>query len=173
LSASGPTAFVESFPFIATPACHTLILGSMPGVVSLAHQQYYAHPRNTFWPIASELLGIDGDSDYALRTQMLATAGFGLWDVLQACIRPGSLDASIDTASIVPNDIAAFIAKHPALRRICFNGATAARLFRRHVQPGLAPQAQPIEYLALPSTSPAHAAMRHAEKLRLWRALLQ
>lgn len=170
---SGSTALVESFPFIATPACHTLILGSMPGVASLARQQYYAHPRNAFWPIISELLEIGVDSDYAVRTQALATAGLGLWDVLKACIRPGSLDASIDTASIVPNDFPAFIADHPALRRICFNGATAARLFRRHVQPVLGPQAEPIEYLALPSTSPAHAAMRHAEKLRLWRALLR
>lgn len=163
-------AFVESFPAIAGAGCHTLILGSMPGVASLARQQYYAHPRNAFWPIMTELLGIDAGSDYAARTAALAAAGFGLWDVLKACVRPGSLDAAIETTSIVPNDIAAFAIAHPALRRICLNGGTAARLFRRHIEPRL--EIPTLEIIALPSTSPAHAGMPYAEKLRCWSVLI-
>jgi hypoxanthine-DNA glycosylase len=164
-------AFVESFPYIATPACHTLILGSMPGVASLARQQYYAHPRNAFWPIMVELLAMDPRADYATRTAALAEAGFALWDVLKACIRPGSLDTSIDASSIVPNDIAAFVATHPELRRIACNGGKAAQLFQRHLLPLLDSTARPIEIIALPSTSPAHAGMPYAEKLRRWSVL--
>lgn len=146
----------------------------MPGVVSLSRQQYYAHPRNAFWPIMTELLGVARDSDYATRTSALAAAGFGLWDVLQACIRPGSLDTSIETASIVPNDIVAFVATHPELRRIACNGGKAAQLFRRHVLPLLdAATADPLEFIALPSTSPAHAGMPYAEKLRKWSVLTE
>lgn len=161
---------VESFPYIAGADCHTLILGTMPGAVSLAQQQYYAHPRNAFWPIIGEIFGIDPRSDYANRIAQLAAKNIAVWDVLQACIRKGSLDAAIEPASIVANDFAAFLTEHRSIQRICFNGATAAKLFRRHIQPTL--KAYPsIVYLALPSTSPAHAGMPYAEKLNAWRAI--
>lgn len=165
-------ALVESFPFIAAPHSHTLILGTMPGIASLTQQQYYAHPRNAFWPIMGELLAFDPRADYATRTAALAAAGYALWDVLKACVRPGSLDTSIEPASIVPNDIAAFVAAHPALHRIACNGGKSVQLFRRHVAPLLAADARQLEFIALPSTSPAHAGMPYAEKLRRWRAAL-
>lgn len=163
---------IESFPAIETADCHTLILGSMPGVASLARQQYYAHPRNAFWPIMMELLAIDATADYETRINILAANGFALWDVLKACIRPGSLDAAIETASIVPNDIATLLERQRGIRRIFFNGGTAARLYRRHVQPALGAVNDHIEYVALPSTSPANAGMRYVDKLQAWQAVL-
>jgi hypoxanthine-DNA glycosylase len=162
---------IESFPPIAAANCHTLILGSMPGVMSLAAHQYYAHPRNAFWPIVTEILAIDPNSDYATKTKKLAEMSIALWDVLKSCVREGSLDAAIEPASIIANDIPMFLNEHRTIRRIAFNGGTAAKLFRRHVQPLLDTDKNHIEYLALPSTSPAHASMRHAEKLRAWQAI--
>ena len=32
-----------------------MIIGSMPGEVSLQRQQYYAHPQNNFWKFMSVL----------------------------------------------------------------------------------------------------------------------
>ncbi len=90
--------------------------------------------------------------------------------MLQACERPGSLDADIRADTLVPNDFAAFLQAHPRLIRICFNGGKAASLYRRHVLPGL-PSA-PLQYLALPSTSPAHAAASFDNKLAAWREAL-
>lgn len=169
---AGAGVVIESFAAIAAPHSHTLILGTMPGVASLRHRQYYAHPRNAFWPIMAELLAFDPGADYATRTGALTAAGFAVWDVLKACIRPGSLDTAIDATSIVPNDIAAFAADHPALRRIACNGGKSAQLFRRHLQPQLERAGRRIEFIALPSTSPAHAGMPYAEKLRIWHAAL-
>ena len=73
-----------------------LILGSFPGAASLAAQQYYAHPRNQLWPILSVLTGEDLVAlAYEARLPRLLAHGFGLWDVLGACEREGSLDSAI------------------------------------------------------------------------------
>ncbi|MBB5209550.1 DNA-deoxyinosine glycosylase [Chiayiivirga flava] len=160
----------RSFPPIAARHAHTLILGSMPGRDSLRAVRYYAHARNAFWPIVLTLLDAPPDLDYDARIALLRERGFALWDVLAECVRPGSLDASIDPASIVPNDIAGFLARHPHIGRIALNGGSAAALFRRHIAPMLPPD-RDIEIILLPSTSPAHAGMPFAAKLDAWRVI--
>lgn len=158
---------VRSFPPIADPSARTLILGSMPGVQSLAANRYYAHPRNAFWPIMAALIGFDLDASYERRAQALMQSGFALWDVLEACVRPGSLDSAIETGSRVANDFQTFFAKHPALERVCFNGAEAERSFRVFALPGLGIPA--LHFVRLPSTSPAYT-LPFQQKLAAWRA---
>jgi hypoxanthine-DNA glycosylase len=160
------------FPPIARADARVLVLGSLPGQVSLARQQYYAQPRNAFWKIAGELFGFDPALDYAGRQRRLVAQRVALWDVCAAAVRPGSLDARILRASVVPNDFAAFLAAHRRIRRICFNGATAASLFERLVWPTLPASLQDLPRIRLPSTSPAHAGMSHAHKLAAWRRAL-
>lgn len=161
---------VHGFPAIANPDSRVLILGTMPGKVSLREQQYYAHPRNLFWKITAEILGFDAESAYPVRVSSLAARGIALWDVLQSCTRESSLDSDIETSSIVPNDFRRFFATYPQIRRVCFNGAKAAVLFSRHVQPHLQHATQ-VEYLRLPSTSPANASIPRVEKVRAWGAI--
>lgn len=154
------------FAPVSGPGARVLVLGSLPGVRSLRDGEYFAHPRNAFWDIVEELLGIPRALPYAERTARLVEARVALWDVLHSSIRPGSLDTSIDLQSAEPNDFAAFFASQPGLRLVAFNGRKAAELFERLVRPGLAPVPPPCE--TLPSTSPAHAAMPYREKLRRW-----
>lgn len=163
---------VSGFPPASRPDARVLVLGTMPGVASLNAVRYYAHPRNAFWPIAAALLGFDAALPYASRIDALNDAGVALWDVLAACERPGSLDAAIDARSAQANDFAGFLAAHPRITRICFNGGSAQALFRRHVLPVLSRTHPAMEYAALPSTSPAHAAMPFAAKLDAWRAVV-
>ena len=158
----------RSFPPIAEPDARILILGSMPGQASLAAGQYYAHPRNAFWPIMATLLGFDAALDYRARTRALAAAGIALWDVLHSCRRPGSLDASIEAESLVVNDLAGFLAGQHAIGHIFFNGSAAEKLFRKHL--GTDPGVARLHLTRLPSTSPAHAALNFAQKLAAWRA---
>lgn len=164
---------VRSFPPIARPDAHVLILGSIPGVASLAAGQYYAHPRNAFWPIMGALFGADPVVAYGKRVACLKRHGIAVWDVLKHCEREGSLDADIRTDSLQANDFAGFLRTHPRIARVVFNGATAQRLYQREVLPTLSGVARNLPGLRMPSTSPAYAAMDFATKLEAWRAALQ
>jgi hypoxanthine-DNA glycosylase len=160
----------KGFPPVEGSEARLLILGSLPGQVSLARAQYYAQTRNAFWPIMGLLFGAAPELPYEERLARLVARGVALWDVCAEGRRPGSLDQKIDHASVAPNDFAAFLAAHRRLGLIAFNGATAATLFRRKVAPTLpAPVPRTVQ---LPSTSPAHAAMPLERKLDLWRAAL-
>lgn len=162
----------RSFPPIADHRAKILILGSMPGVKSLEQQQYYAHPRNAFWPVMSALFGIDLTLDYDKRCQLLVDSEIAVWDVLQACQRQGSLDQAINTASMVANDFYLFLQHHPAITKIVFNGAKAEQVFKRLVLPTLTESQKTIARLLLPSTSPAHASRSFDDKLAVWRQAL-
>jgi len=162
----------RGFGPVATPAARVLVLGSLPGAESLRRREYYAQPRNAFWTILGAIAGAHPALPYAARLARLGDAGIALWDVCAAARRRGSLDADIERDSVVANDFAAFFAAHPAIRAICFNGRTAALLYRRHVLPGLPAGSASLPRLELPSTSPAHAAMSLADKTAHWRRAL-
>lgn len=162
-------ARIRSFAPVAAPNARILILGSMPGAESLRARQYYAHPRNAFWPIMGELAGAAPALPYARRIEALERAGIALWDVLQSCTRTGSLDAGIDDDSVVANDFRRFFLHHRGIRQVFFNGAKAEACYRAHVLPGI--DRGPPGYRRLPSTSPAHAALSWRQKLAAWREI--
>jgi hypoxanthine-DNA glycosylase len=157
---------VRSFPPIENIHAKVLILGSMPGKASLRAGQYYAHPRNAFWPIMGELVGADPSLPYEARIEKLKSAGIALWDVLAACVRDGSLDADIIEASIVANDFNTFLLTHADITQVFFNGAMAEKCFLNYVRPLLEPK--PLVFQRLPSTSPAHASKTYQQKLEAW-----
>ncbi len=163
---------VHSFPPEVDPSCRVLILGSMPGKVSLRAGEYYAHPRNLFWRFMEELFEIDPSAPYARRVARLRDCGVGLWDVLKSCTRETSLDSDIVPSSIVPNDFARLFRECPRVRTVCFNGTKAASAFGRHVLPGLH-DLDGIAFLPLPSTSPANASIPLARKLSDWRVVAE
>lgn len=143
-----------------------LILGSLPGDASLKAAQYYAHPRNAFWPVMAALLDAPDlpALPYAQRLQMLLAHHVGVWDAVASCQRDGSLDTAIVDA--LPSDLPALLRRLPALRAIGCNGALAHKETVALVgDPGL-----PV--LRLPSTSPAHAGRSLADKIVAWREAL-
>ena len=162
---------LKGFPPIADRRARVLVLGSMPSEASLAAGQYYAFRHNQFWRIAGEICGFDADAPYARRKAALKRRRIALWDVVASCVRPGSLDASIRDDSIRANEFTVFLARHPGIRRVCFNGRKAESAWRRHVEPRL-PRSLALEYRLLPSTSPAHAGMGYRSKLRVWRSAI-
>jgi hypoxanthine-DNA glycosylase len=154
------------------PVARVLILGSFPGARSLVEQRYYANPQNRFWRSVAPVCGLEPDAPYESRIAALNQAGIGLWDVLGACERRGSLDQSIVPGSEEPNDLGAVVEAHPELRAILLNGASVARLFHRHQVPRPFWDDLGVEIRILPSTSPAHARMRPEAVSREWREAL-
>lgn len=159
----------RSFPPVTGAHPRVLILGSLPGEESLRQRQYYAHPRNAFWPIMGELFGFDPALSYPERLEAVKAVGIALWDTIGAGRRKGSLDGNIRDAE--PNPITALLAEHPSIGLIVCNGGksfaqlkkSAPELFGR---PGLR-----IE--RLPSTSPAAAMYRYEEKRDAWRVVAE
>jgi len=162
---------VFCFEPVEDAASTVLILGSMPGKVSLATGQYYAHPRNVFWTIMGELSGAHPGVPYRDRLKILRCSRIALWDVLGSCVRTGSLDSRIETDSVAPNDFKSFFLAHPNITQVFFNGAKAEQCFMKYVRPSLEPA--PLQYQRLPSTSPANAGISYAQKLLAWRSVIQ
>jgi len=164
---------VRSFDPAAGRDPRILILGSMPGAESLLRQEYYAHPRNAFWPIMGSLVGAGTALPYSERLEKMTTAGLALWDVLASCRREGSLDGGILRDSEEPNPVGRFLEARPSIAVVAFNGRKAEEAFRRHILPELSGETiGRLTLVVLPSTSPAHAGRNFSEKLEAWRAVV-
>lgn len=150
---------------VLAPHTRLIVLGSFPSVASLAAQQYYAHPRNHFWPLLGALWGIDLRAlPYAERLAVVRERGLGIWDVYARCQREGSLDSAIEAAEL--NDLAGLRERAPALQALAHNGGESARSMRITRSLGL-----PVH--RLPSTSPANASWRFERKLAAWREVFE
>ena len=158
----------QGFAPIAAGDARVLILGSLPSRLSIARREYYGNPHNAFWRIMGKLFGASPQLPYGARAKRLRDNGIAVWDVLESSVRPGSMDSAIDLAGARANDFTTFFGAHAAVASVFFNGKTAERLFRRMVLPALSDRADGLCFAALPSTSPAYAAMPFQDKLQRW-----
>jgi TDG/mug DNA glycosylase family protein len=156
------TFLQHCFPPVSRADTRLLVLGSLPGAVSLARGQYYAHPQNQFWRLMGAVIGRDLVSlDYEARLAALLEAHVGLWDTVAAATRKGSLDADIRLHAA--SDLADLVATLPRLRAAAFNGGTSARIGRAQLG-----GSEGIALVDLPSSSPAYASVPFERKLETW-----
>jgi TDG/mug DNA glycosylase family protein len=154
----------RSFAPVVDARTRLLLLGSLPGEESLARRQYYANPRNQFWRLIAEVIGMGlAALPYEERLAALLVAGVGLWDTVGSATRRGSLDGNIRAHSA--NDLESLAGELPQLRAVGFNGGTSAALGMKQLasRPDLA-------QIPLPSSSPAYT-LAYEEKLARWQAL--
>lgn len=152
---------LRGLPPVIDRRTRLLVLGSFPSVASLQAGQYYAHPRNHFWPLLSALWNVDLRAlAYPARLQEALRRGLGIWDVYAHCRREGSLDSAIRDAGF--NDLAGLKSHAPQLQGVAHNGGESARAMRFTKTLGLA-------VWRLPSTSPANASWSFERKLAAWR----
>ncbi|WP_353662950.1 DNA-deoxyinosine glycosylase [Hydrogenimonas sp. SS33] len=141
-----------------------LILGSFPSLKSFEKAFYYAHPRNQFWPLLSDIFQKPASTKEE-RIALLKSAGIALWDVIAACERRNSADSNLKACE--PNDIPALLQAYPNIGAIGFTGKKAESLFKRHFGKKV-----DLPTFLLPSPSPAYAALSYEEKLKRWRDIL-
>jgi hypoxanthine-DNA glycosylase len=157
--------FCSGFPPSIDKNCTLLILGSMPGIKSLEQQQYYAHPQNRFWPLLSCLLNHSAVPEtYAARLSLLIRHHIALWDSLETCERSGSLDTAITNEKA--NDFNYLLGQYPKIKKICFNGNKSFQSFKKHNKELL--KNTNIDFISLPSTSPANARWHMDMLFEVW-----
>jgi TDG/mug DNA glycosylase family protein len=154
----------RSFAPVVDAEARVLVLGTLPGEESLRRAEYYAHPRNLFWPIIFALFGKRSALNYTERLAFLKAHRIAVWDVCEIGERERSADSTIRLER--PNAVDYLLDQHPLIRAVAFNGTTARRLYDRYFERRAA-----VAYLALPSTSPAHATIGFDAKLARWTAL--
>lgn len=151
--------------------CTGIVLGSMPGQVSLENVQYYAHPRNAFWPIMRSYFAFNASNSYQQNVAELIDSGIALWDVIAHCQRQGSLDSAIVTSSIQTNPFEQLFAEYNKIKHVFLNGQKAISLFEKKVLTKLN-GVEGLQIYKLPSTSPAYAAMKYQDKEKVWHQAL-
>lgn len=157
----------RSFPPVVDQRTRLLILGSLPGEQSLAAGRYYANPRNQFWALVGDAIGVDLPAlDYDARLRALLDHRIGLWDSVGEAVRVGSLDSRIRDHA--PNDLATLAADLPSLHAIAFNGGKSAAIGKK----ALAGLSENIALVTLPSSSPANAVPLSNKTLE-WRRIRQ
>ena len=156
---------IVSFPPVWREDAKVLILGSMPSVESLRQGFYYAHPRNAFWPVISEILGEKMPESVEGKKDMLIRHRIALWDSARSCEREGSLDSAIREAR--PNDFESLYRDCPGIRHVLFNGAAAFELYKKLV----AREDALRSFHRMPSTSPAYT-LKYESKKAAWEEIL-
>lgn len=154
-----------SFAPISDSYTEILILGSLPGDKSLELVEYYGHSRNRFWKIVSTITRNEVPLTYSEKKLLLINNKIGVWDVVHRANRKGSLDSAIE--DVEPNDIESFISKHRNLKVIGFNGQKAEALFNKFFK-----RNSSINYISLPSSSPANAGITFENLCKIWEQLL-
>ena len=145
-----------------------LILGSMPGIKSLAEQQYYAHPQNRFWKVMGRICKTPDlhELDYNKKLEVLLNNNIALWDTIKSCTREGSLDSDIQNE--IPNDIRKLLKKYPNIKTICLNGNKSYSSFIKYF-PDLS---EKYNCCKMPSTSPANAKYNLNMLINEWKITL-
>ena len=118
-----------------------LILGSMPSVISLKEQMYYANKTNRFWKILKEIFQKED------RIELLKVSHIALWDICHSCIRKTSADSEIK--DIEPNDIQELLNRYKNIEKVICNGRTSQNTMQKYFPN--------IQTVYCPSTSSANA----------------
>ncbi len=159
---------IESFKPVINEESKVLILGSMPGIMSLDKVEYYGNPRNHFWRIIFDLFNEPLQEEYEKKISFILNHGIALWDVIENCERRGSLDVNIKNEQ--PNDLPGLLRIYPGIQAVVFNGGKAHDIYRKRIGFHHVPA---IDYIKLPSTSPipGRNIKTYDEKLESWKVV--
>lgn len=156
-------SYIHPFPSILDEHTRILFLGSFPSIASFEQAFYYAHPRNAFWPIFEAIFDVRLETN-EMKKIFCLEKGIGLWDVIATCERSNSSDTNLKNC--IPNDFEKLLNDYPNIQVIAFTGKKSHDLFEKYFKD------LKIEKVLLPSTSPAHAAMKLEKKQEIYESFI-
>lgn len=149
-----PEDRIRCFPPLIDKKTKILILGTIPGNVSLATEMYYANENNHFWDFIYRILDstfplngiVQRDGFRKEHYNFLLAHNIGLWDVIKDCTRMGSNDSKIkDPKSNLITEIV-----QDSIKLILCNGAEAHKYLKQSSQLNKLPV--PVKVLGSTST---------------------
>lgn len=152
---------IHPIPPLYNERSEILVLGSFPSVKSRETAFFYGHPRNRFWWMIAEIFEEEKPKTVEEKKKLILGHHLALWDVIAECEISGSSDSSI--RNVKANNLG-MILEHAPIRKILLNGKTAGNLFQKYIGDKTA-----IEYMVLPSTSPANAAWSPDRLKEAWK----
>jgi hypoxanthine-DNA glycosylase len=155
---------IKSFKPIVFENSKILILGSIPGVISLQKSEYYGNKQNYFWKIIFSIFEKEFSENYLDKINLLKINNIALWDVIETCQREGSSDSAINNEKA--NDIKNLSHNYQNIKHIIFNGKTAEKYFKKHIK-----TVENIKFYTFPSTSGANARMNFEKKIGIWKKM--
>ena len=158
-------SFEHPFDAFVPDGAEVLMLGSFPSIKSFEDNFYYAHPQNQFWKILAAVYDEVTPTSIQEKSSFLTKYKIALWDMVQSCERENSLDSNLKNIKV--NDIEGFLKEYPTIKKVCFTGKTAQKLYEQnfsHLQ---------ISTFYLPSPSPAYRAMKFDEKVKKYKDILK
>ncbi|SMO84674.1 DNA-deoxyinosine glycosylase [Solitalea koreensis] len=163
------------FPPFVPDNCKYLILGSFPGknstVYPAAEYWSYEGDRNQFWKIL-RLLYKRNLSTKAEKIQLFSDLRLANTDIILSCSRKNNsnLDSNL-TAKVYNIEAIDSILTDNSIEKIFFTGKGVEREFKIHFKSILNRHPE-VQLIALPSPSPAYAALNFEKKLEIYRELL-
>ncbi|MFA5216438.1 DNA-deoxyinosine glycosylase [Sulfuricurvum sp.] len=151
-------SYSHPFPPIINASTRILFLGSFPSIASF-EQVYFKINLSSVKIIFHVRL----ETNEAKKTFCLEK-GIGLWDVISSCERSNSSDTNLKNC--LPNNFETLLNDYPNIKVFAFTGKKSYDLFLKYYK-NLS-----VEKVLLPSTSPAHAAMKREEKTAIYKAFL-
>ena len=158
------TRVEHPFKPIVFKESEVLILGSFPSIDSFDKSFYYAHPRNQFWKLLSELTAYP-INNRDQKIWLLKESKMALWDMVAMCSRDNSLDSALEEIEV--NNMAEFLEAYPNIKKVAFTGRLAEKLYKMHFD------YLEMETVYLPSPSAAYAKMSFEQKLDVYREKLR
>lgn len=145
-----------------------LILGSLPGEMSLKNQKYYDNKNNHFWKLLSYVFEdkFIEFNDYEEKIKFLKNHKVALWDVIKCANREGSLDTNIKNEEY--NDLYTLITKHN-ITNIYVNGRKAESSIKKYLKLNNLE----LNYNYLPSSSSLNAKLSIIEKSKIWKSIIK
>ena len=120
---------ITGLPALIDQTSVVLILGTLPGQMSLTTGTYYADPSNKFWDILFMACGEKIEKTDTAKERLLKKYHIALWDILDSAVRKTSSDK--DLMDERPNDLPACLMEYPNLKLLIFHSNDAYKYFQR------------------------------------------